>query len=176
MRLWGVHKGDACLMGTDPVDVVVPHMAISGNPLRASPTIAKFATNVWCSQQGSLNRHAKRAQIGTNYRDVKGSKRRHKLFSARTPYQKQCASCFGGSLFAIDCVWERTIHEITQAFKIASDLFKIDVKWYLKRSPPDCEIDAFGGIDMEVPIYRTLPDIEERALQKNAWQHRRKQS
>ncbi len=29
-------------------------------------------------------------------------------------------------------------------------------------------MDAFDGIDKEVPIYRTIPDIEEGALQKAA--------
>ncbi len=37
------------------------------------------------------------------------------------------------------------------------------MKW---RNPSNSDVVALGGIDREVPIYRPIPDIVDRALQK----------
>ncbi len=46
---------DACVRSADPADVVVPHMAVSGNPLQASFPTAGFAPNNRHQQQGSVH-------------------------------------------------------------------------------------------------------------------------
>ncbi len=44
-RLWGIHGGNACVRSAYPADVVVTHMAVSWNPLRASsPTAGLLQT------------------------------------------------------------------------------------------------------------------------------------
>ncbi len=42
IRLCGLHGVDACVRSADPAGVVVPHMEVGGNPLRASLSTARF--------------------------------------------------------------------------------------------------------------------------------------
>ncbi len=43
IRQWGLYGDDACVRSADPADVVVPHMVVGGNPLRASSPTAGSA-------------------------------------------------------------------------------------------------------------------------------------
>ncbi len=63
------------------------------------------------------------------------------------------------------------VHEDAQVFNSVCDPYGItrtsSGKGYLKwRSPSNSDVVAFGGIDMEVRIYRPIPGIAEGALQK----------
>ncbi len=46
-------RGDACLKSANPADVVFPHMAVGGNPLRVSSPTVRFAPNNRRRQRGS---------------------------------------------------------------------------------------------------------------------------
>ncbi len=50
MRLRGYHGSDVYVVGADPASEVVLHLAISGNPLRASTLTAAFAQNIRSQQ------------------------------------------------------------------------------------------------------------------------------
>ncbi len=72
-------------------------------------------------------------------------------------------------VFATD--GEGIVHENDQVLTNVYNLYGIawtsSGKRQLKRrSPPNSDIVAFGGIDREVPIHRLIPDIVEGALQK----------
>ncbi len=62
------------------------------------------------------------------------------------------------------------VYENAQVFNNVCHLYRIiqtsSDKRYLKwRSPSNSDVVTFGGIDQEIPIYRTIPDIVEGSLQ-----------
>ncbi len=61
IRLLDLHGGDGCVRSADPGDVVVPHLAVGGNPLWASSAAVGFAPNNRRRQHGSASRPAQRS-------------------------------------------------------------------------------------------------------------------
>ncbi len=84
MRLRGLHGAAACLRSADPADVVVPHMAVGGNLLRASSPTAGFAPNNRCRQQGFASRAAYRSQDGAKPTCYKGGQTRTRIAQRTT--------------------------------------------------------------------------------------------
>ncbi len=66
---------------------------------------------------------------------------------------------------------ERIVHENAQVINNVCDRYgtawtssgKGEFKW---RSPSNSDVVAFNGIDREIQIYRSIPDISEGALLK----------